>query len=166
MVRPLLEQLRQGCRTASVTATAAWTRHQNQVVADHLDRYWERLGTEEGPQGERTTNGLEQAWGTSKRMCRKRHGRKKLTTEFQSLPAEVMLVGNLEQPRYVERVLDGDIGQLSKHLAEAGRTAGAWTAWRQHQQPLNTARLSRRLLRRENLIDSFVSVYQDRCHGD
>jgi hypothetical protein len=165
-VRPLLEQLRQECRRASQEAPAAWTRQQNQVVLDHLDRYWERLFATAGPEGERTTNGLEQSWGRNKRRCRKRHGRRKLTRDFQSLPAEVMLVGNLEQACYVELVVGGDISQLSKHLAEAGRTAGAWTPWRQQQQPLNTARLPKRLLRRENLIETFLSVYQESCRGD
>jgi hypothetical protein len=166
-VRPLLEQLRQECRGASQTAPAAWARQQNQVVVDHLDRYWERLFAEEGiGSGERTTNGLERNWGASKRRCRKRHGRRKLTRDFQSIPAEFMLVGNLERPRYVEVMLGGDISELAKHLADAGRTAGAWTRWRQQQQPLNTARLPKRLLRRENLIETFVSAYHDHCKSE
>src|SRR5439155_10155328 len=99
------------------------------------------------------------SWGVVKRKCRQRHGRRKLTVDFQSLPAEVMLVANLQQARYVEVVLGGDIKQLSRHLAEAGRTAGAWTKWRQQQEVLNTARLPKRLLRQENLIDTFVTVY-------
>src|SRR5262249_28680135 len=135
-------------------------------VVTHLERYWQRLCGEEGPRGERTTNGLEQGWGKVKRRCRRRHGRRKLTRDLQSLPAEVMLVGNLEVPRYVELVVGGDIGQLAKHLAEAGRNAGPWTHWRQQQQPLNTGRLPRRLLRRENLIDSFVTLYQEHCPGE
>jgi hypothetical protein len=165
-VRPLLEHLRQECRRASQEATAAWTRKLNQVVVDHLDRYWGRLFPEEEGERTRTTNGLEQGWRMRKRGCRKRHGRQKLTRDFQSLPAEFMLVGNLLQPRYVEIVLGGDINQLPRHLAEAGRTAGAWTKWRQQQQPLNTARLPQRLLRQENLIEAFVSSYHDHCQGE
>jgi len=165
-VRPILAELRQECRQASQTAVEAWTRQQNQIVVEHLDRYWERLFAKDGlGSPERTTNGLEQRWGTSKRRCRQRHGRKKLTRDFQSLPAEFLLVANLEQPRYVAVVLGGDISELAKHLAEAGTTAGAWTKWRAQQQPLNTARLPKRLLRQENLIDSFVSAYRDHCQG-
>jgi hypothetical protein len=167
VVRPLLQQLREECRRTSQEAATAAARRANQVVVDHLDRYWERLFAEDGgDRGERTTNGLERTWGASKRRCRKRHGRKKLTRDFQSLSAEFMLVGNLEQPRYVEVVLGGDISELAKHLADAGRTAGAWTKWRAQQQPLNTARLPKRLLRQENLIETFVSAYHDHCQGE
>jgi hypothetical protein len=164
-VRPLLEQLLGQCRQASQEATAAWTRQQNQIVVKHLDRYWQRLFVEGGCEGERTTNGLEGIWGASKRNCRKRHGREKLTRDFQSLPAEVMLVANLQQERYVEVVLDGEIKQLARHLAEAARTAGAWTEWRQQQKPLNTGRLPRRLLRQENLVETFVTLYQGQCQA-
>jgi hypothetical protein len=162
-VRPRLGQLREKCREQSKEGRSAWTRQQNGVVVEHLDRYWERLFAEEGGhQAERTTNGLEATWGANKRKCRKRNGRKKLTLDFKSMAAEVMLVGNLEQARYVEVMLGGDIKALARHLADAGRTAGAWTVWRQ-QQTLNTARLPRRLLRQENLIETFVSAYQEHC---
>jgi hypothetical protein len=166
-VRPLLEQLRQECRQASQEKGTGWTCQQNQTVVDHLDRHWDRIFTsDKGDAGERTTNGIEQTWGASKRRCRKRHGRKKLAKDFQSLAAEFMLLGNLEQQRYVEVMLDGKLDQLAKHLADAGRTAGAWTKWRAQQQPLNTARLPKRLLRRENLIETFVSAYQGHCQGE
>lgn len=166
VVRPLLDELRQDCRRASQEATEAWRRQQNQTVVEHLDRYWEQLFAEAGASRERTTNGLEQSWGASKRSCRKRHGRRKLTRDFQSLPAEWMLVGNLQRGHYVEVVLGGAIDQLAKHLAEAGRTAGPWTHWRRHQETLNTARLPKRLLRQENLIETFVTTYRDRCRGE
>ena len=75
-------------------------------------------------------------------------------------------MGNLEQERYVEVMLDGQIGDLARHLADTGKNAGAWTKWRAQQQPLNTGRLPKRLLRRENLVDTFVSAYQGHCQGE
>jgi hypothetical protein len=144
-------------------ATTVWTRRQNQVVIDHVKRYWDRLFAEEEG-GERTTNALEGSWRARKRKCRKRHGREKRTRDLQSLPAEFMLVANLQQARYVELVVGGDINELSRHLAEAARTAGPWTSWQQ-QETLNTARLPKRLLRQENLVESFVTVYQEQCQG-
>ena len=84
------------------------------VVVQHLDRYWERMfGPSEGEKT-RTTNGLEQTWRGGKRRCRKRHGRKELTQDMRSLPAEVMLVGNLQKEKYVELTLGGKIEALAK----------------------------------------------------
>jgi hypothetical protein len=59
----------------------------------------------------------------------------KLTREFRSLPAEFMLIGNLENPKYGELVLDGDLSKLPEKLAAAGRTAGPWTTWRSASNP-------------------------------
>ena len=102
-------------------------RVRDRIVGEHLDRYWGQLSAgPEDPCRERTTNGLESWWGNSKRRCRKRHGRKKLTREFRSLPAEYMLIANLENPKYVELLLDGDLSKLAEKLADAGRTAGPW----------------------------------------
>jgi hypothetical protein len=68
-----------------------------------------------------------------------------------------MLVGNLENPVYVELVL-GELSALPRKLAEAGRTAGSWTRWRQDQQPLRAGCLPRRLVRAENFLDALVST--------
>ena len=164
-VAPALQSLREGCRQASKQESQEWRREQNLVVVEHLDRYWEYLFGQEG-KGPRTTNGLERSWGGCKRNCRQRQGNKKLTLAMRSLPAEVMLVGNLEKPAYIEVMLDGQVQDLAKHLADAGRTAGPWTRWRNQHRPLNTARLPPRVLRQENLIDSLVTIYRDCCLSD
>ena len=111
---------------------------------------------------QRTTNPLESHWRKTKRCSRKRSGRKKLTREFQCLPAEVMLVPNLQSPEYVERVL-GDLSKLPAKLAQAAQSAPPWTKWRKDLKPINTGRLPQGLLRRENVIDDLVVIYHDQC---
>jgi hypothetical protein len=125
-----------------------------------LDRYWGQLfASPDDPCRERTTNGLEGWWGASKRRCRQRHGRKKLTREFRSLPAEFMLIANLENPKYVELMPDGELSKLAEKLAHAGRTAGPWTSWRSAQQPLNEGRLPNRLIRKDNFLDELTAPF-------
>lgn len=132
-----------------------------EVVVTHLDRYWNYLFPSPGTHGtERTTNGIECYWGASKRHCRQRHGRKKLTRDFQSLPADFLLLGNLHNPVYVQIVL-GDLSLLPMKLAQAGRTAGPWTHWRSLHHPLKIGHLSRRVIRSTNFIDNLVGVYDD-----
>jgi len=46
-------------------------------------------------------------------------------------------------------------------LAEAGRTAGAWTAWRAAQQPLNRGRLPQRRLNHQKLADV---IHREHAH--
>jgi hypothetical protein len=157
LMRKSLEELREECRQGCNGQMAKDYR----IISDHLDRYWEALFSH-GPCRERTTNALERYWGRSKRCCRKRHGRRKLTRELQSMPAEFMLIPNLENAQYIELVL-GDMSRLASKLAQAGQTAGPWTHWRQHQHPLHTARLPRRLLRQSQLIDNLVVTYEQNC---
>ena len=76
-----------------------------------------------------------------------------------------LIDGNLDNPVYVELVL-GELSALPRKLAEAGRTAGPWTRWRQAQHPLRAGRLPRRLVRAENFLDTLVVTYQDRCPSD
>jgi hypothetical protein len=161
LVRKSLEELREECRVQGCNSTNVQVAKHHQIVYEHLDRYWQALFSD-GPCRERTTNALERHWGQSKRCCRKRHGRRKLTRDFQSMPAELMLIPNLENAQYVDLVL-GDISQLAARLAQAGQSAGPWTHWRQHQHPLHTARLPRRLLRQSQLIDNLVVTYETHC---
>jgi hypothetical protein len=164
-VQQSLAEFRAECQQRSVAEAEEASRERYQIVWEHLERYWGQLfAAADDPCRERTTNGLEGWWGSSKRGCRRRHGRKKLTREFRSLPAEFMLVGNLANPEYVELVLDGDLSNLAAKLAEAGRTAGAWTAWRAAQQPLNRGRLPQRLIRRDDFLDELTACYDEHCH--
>jgi hypothetical protein len=159
-----LESFRQECRQRSKEEPDEASRSRYRIVWEHLERYREQLfASPDDPCRERTTNSLEGWWGTSKRSSRQRHGRKKLTREFRSLPAEFMLTSNLKHPEYVELVLDGKLSNLAKKLAEAGRSAGPWTAWRSAQHTLNQGRLPYRLLRRDDFLDELTTIYESHC---
>jgi hypothetical protein len=73
------------------------------IVQVHLEKYEPYLfpvktnGTEEY-QIVRTTNGIESHWSERKRTRRQTHGRSKLTRDFHALPAEYMLIPNLNNP--------------------------------------------------------------------
>lgn len=128
------------------------------TVVEHLDRYWDLLLPSPGTDSrERTTNRLESRWGSGKRCCRKRHGRQKLTRDFQSLPADFLLVENLANPVYVQIVL-GEHSLASK-LAETACTAGPWTHGRSRNRPITIGHLPRRLMRSKNLLDRLVGIY-------
>jgi hypothetical protein len=128
------------------------------ILSVHLEKYWDKLGGEKAEAvAERTTNGLESWWGAAKRRCRRAAGRGGLTREFRALPAEFMLVGNLEIPQYVEIVL-GKLANLPGKLAEASRSAGTYSHWCQQGRPLHTGRLPRRLLAQENFLENLLGV--------
>ncbi len=160
-VRQSLSTLREEFRQQA-EGTDAESSRPYVIVVEHLDRYWDHLFVPGGANRDRTTNSLEAHWGAGKRNCRVRHGREKLTLDFRSLPAEFMLVPNLENSAYVELVL-GDLENLPQKMALAGRTAGSWTQWRRLHHPLNTGRLPSRLLRKENLIENLITLYDDQC---
>ena len=131
------------------------------ILSAHLERYWPELGGGEQEEGrERTTNALERRWLAAKQRRRQAAGRGKLTREFRALPGEYLLVGNLQIQEYVEVVL-GSLEKLPQKLAEAARSAGAYSQWRRGSQPLHTGRLARRLLARENFLDHLLQV----CDG-
>ena len=162
VVQESLENLREECRRKAEDPADPRAAKQCRIVVEHLDRYATMLFNADSRQ--RTTNPLESHWGKTKRCSRKRSGRKKLTREFQCLPAEVMLVPNLQSAEYVERVL-GDLSKLPVTLAQAAQSAPPWTEWRKSQKPINTGRLPQCLLRRENLIDNLVVIYHDQCRS-
>lgn len=162
-----LESFREECRQQSQVDTDAASRERYRLVWQHLERYWHQLfPSPEDPCQERTTNGLEACWGTAKRRCRQRHGRKKLTREFRSLPADFLLTSNLENPEYIDLLLDGKLENLAHKLAETGQTAGSWTKWRNAQHPLNHGRLPRRLIRQPDFLDQLTATYHAHCQGD
>jgi hypothetical protein len=162
-VQQSLEALCQECRRKAEDPADIRAAKQCLIVVEHLDRYATMLFNPDSR--ERTTNPLESHWNKAKRCCRKRHGRKNLTRDFQCLPAEVMLVPNLQSPEYTERVL-GDLAELPAKLAQAAQSAPPWTHWRNRQKPVNTGRLPRYLLRRENLIDKLVVIYDNQCRSE
>jgi hypothetical protein len=162
-IKQSLETLRQECREKAEQLTDPQEAKPWRIVVVHLDRYWAMLFGAGCSQ--RTTNPLESHWCKGKRCCRKRHGRKKLTRDFQCLPPEIMLVPNLENPYYVEQIV-GNLSQLDAKLAQAGESAPPWTLWWSRQRPLRTGRLPRRLLRHENLIDRLVMTYNQECQPE
>ncbi len=162
-VQQSLEALREECREKAKDSTDPQAAKRCLVVVEHLDRYATVLFSADSR--ERTTNSLEGHWGKVKRCSRKRHGRKKLTRDFQCLPPEVMLIPNLENPQYVERIL-GDLSQLPAKLAQVAQSAPPWTHWWNRQKPINTGRLPQRLLRQENLIDKLVIIYDNQCQSE
>ncbi len=158
-----LEELQRDLRERSESLTDGRERKLYTVVLKHVEKYWNQLQpAATGPSGERTTNKLEGWWGEAKRLSRKIHGRRKLTRDLQSLPAEWMLVPNLNRAVYVELVL-GSLDRLPETLAEAGRTAGPYSHWRRRQQPLKLGRLPKQLLRQENFVDDLLGIYEDHC---
>ncbi len=103
----------------------------------------------------RTTNHLEQDWGSAKRVKRHVTGRKKLTREFNSLPKEFILVQNLKNPDYVDLVL-GSIEKLPVKLAEIGSQAGSFNSWLKKHHTQNIGRISKATLRKDNFIEELV----------
>ncbi len=136
-----------------------------QIVLQHLDRYWSLLGpTTSGTRGvhERTTNSLESQWRTSKRKRRVGHGRSVLTLDFNSLPAEYMLVENLNNPRYQEIVL-GSLDSLPEKLAAAGKGAKPFRTRNTMSEMINLGRLPKKIIRREDFLDTLVDTYVQHC---
>jgi hypothetical protein len=155
-----LQELRDECRRRSTEDADLQQRQLCGIVSTHLERYWDYLpkGTEH--YDERTNNGIETLWRHGKRTRRRVHGRSKLTQDFQALPPEYMLIQNLENPRYVELVL-GTLDNLAEKLADAGRTAGPFSAWQRNARQNSLGRLPKRLLRKENALAELVEYYDD-----
>jgi hypothetical protein len=131
-----------------------------EIVLDHVERYEGKLfyeGTEKlNEEGDRTTNELERNWRKVKRRCRSRHGRAEVKKDMQVLPAEALLVGNLEVPEYVSVVL-GSLDELPQRLAEVG-SAASFRSWKARHQPCKVGQLPRSLLRGRNFLAHLLQV--------
>jgi hypothetical protein len=167
-IKSALQQLRSELRRQSQDQSDT-DRELAGVVLAHLDKYWEYLLLDGSPDTdrpwERTTNKLESQWGRRKRARRVTHGRGKLTRDFQALPEEYMLVGNLENPTYAEIVLGGSLETLPARFAEAAHEAGSFDRWLRRRKTRILGQLPRRLLRQENLIDQLIEVCNDHCRA-
>jgi hypothetical protein len=133
------------------------------IALSHVGKYKQYLfrGDEEKNAGDafvRTTNAIESHWGSGKRLRRQTHGRMKLVRDFFALPAEYMLIPNLNNPVYVELVL-GSLEKLPEKLAEAGKTSGSYSSWCKRQHPLNTGRLPIKTIRSESFIDDLIEFF-------
>jgi hypothetical protein len=138
-----------------------------EIVLLHLDKYWSHLipdsALSEDERWERTTNQLERTWRGSKRARRLTHGRGKLTRDFQALPEEFMLISNLDNPTYMQLVLDGNLENLPSRLAEASRQAGSFSAWQRRRHPQLTGKIPRRLIRDDSFVDQLIEACDAHC---
>jgi len=150
-----LQQLREQAQHQSEENPDLEARRLYRIVSTHLETYWPFL---EGAPCERTTNALESRWNQVKRHRRRSHGRKKLTRDFAALPAELMLVSNLEVPRYVDLVLGGRLDNLPDKLAQAAQSAGSYAQWQERQRTQHWGRVPQRLLRQPNFLDRLFGL--------
>ena len=131
------------------------------IVVSHVEKYQDKLfyeGSEKlNEEGDRTTNGLEREWRKVKRRCRRHHGNAALTKEMQVLPAEALLVENLEVAEYVATVL-GSLGELPQRLAEIGSRGESFRSWQARDQPRQVGQLPRSLLRCQNFLTHLLHV--------
>ena len=132
----------------------------HEIVLTHVDRYQGKLfydGQEKlNEEGDRTTTEMEQEWRHSKRRWRRRHGRGKVKKDMQVVPAEALLVGNLEVPEYVAVVL-GSWEEFPQRLAEVG-SGGSFRSWKERQKPRKIGQPPRSILRRENFLGHLLQV--------
>ena len=165
-LKSALGQLRQQLQQQSQDETDQ-DRLLAKIVRKHLDKYWTNLVPDQPPAaGEcwtRTTSQLERHWGEMKRIRRRAHGRGKLFRDFQALPEEYLLIPNLENPLYLQLVLEGNIETLPAKLAEASHDAGSFEAWRRRHHPRLVGQLSRRLLRQDDFIDQLTQACHNHC---
>jgi hypothetical protein len=129
----------------------------------HLDTYMPLLHKEsDAAPGIRTTNGLEGGWGKGKQALRKVHGRRRLTRDFDAMPAQYMLLLNLMRPVYIDLVL-GSLENLPDKLAEAGASAPPFSHWLRERKKENVARLSKTILRDPRFPERLVEIYTRHC---
>lgn len=96
-------------------------------MLQQIDKYWEKLfadpihvdtpGGTVALQPQRTNNLLEQFFRDFKRSDRKRNGHQALTKTLKTMMAQTPLVKNLDNPRYMEIVLNGK-ASLAERFAE------------------------------------------------
>jgi hypothetical protein len=140
--------------------SAAQEKQLYEVVLSHVERYEGKLfyeGTAKlNEEGDRTTNELERFWRKEKRRCRRRRGNSELKKQMTVLPADALLVGNLEVAEYVAVVL-GSLEELPQRLAEVGG-AESFRSWQARQQPRAVGQLPRCVLRRRNFLADLLQA--------
>jgi hypothetical protein len=118
-------------------------RHQAlQTLLDQLDRVDDQLfghPVVEDSDGrilrvvERTNNPLEQRFGRNARELRRRTGHRHLGKDLEDLPAEALLVHNLDDPRYL-RLVAGSLERLPQAFAALQHRPHKPLRTRPHQQ--------------------------------
>jgi hypothetical protein len=131
-----------------------------EIVLTHVEKYEGKLfyeGTDKlNEEADRTTNELERGWRQAKRRCHRRHGRAELRKDMQALPAEALLVGNLEIAEYVAAVL-GSLDELPQRLAEVGGQE-SFRSWKMREQPRQVGQVPRCFLRQPDFLDRLLQV--------
>ena len=74
-----------------------------------------------------------------------------------------MLVSNLENPAYLQLVLDGNLDKLPSKFAEASRQAGSFSAWQRRRCASLIGQIPRRLMRHDDFIDNLINACDDHC---
>jgi hypothetical protein len=103
---------------AQIVSEDAYRKNDDyQSMIKQVDKYWEKLfadpivmNTSTGPftiQPQRTNNILERFFRDLKRGNRKKSGTISLTRTIRSILADTPLVKNLDNPEYLEIILDG-----------------------------------------------------------
>jgi hypothetical protein len=157
-----LTRLRQQLERAREKSKEAWEESPEGIVLAYLEAYEGQLlvsgNTEELTEGgaartaraslaaDRTNNTREAQWRELKRGRRRVHGRSSLAKDLTSFPAELGLVMNLENQRYMKLVV-GNQEELAEHFAAADPGALAYKAWLKKQNPLRPGHLPKRELR-------------------
>ena len=76
---------------------------------------------------------------------------------MQTLPAEAMLVPNLEIPEYVAEVV-GKLEELPSRLAEVGNRSETFRSWKAPPNKRPVGQLPRLFMRRADFLDDLVDV--------
>jgi hypothetical protein len=125
-----------------------------------LDKYWNRLfadpvivQTNDGQrtvQPQRTNNILERFFRDLNRACRKRSGNRLTAAVLDNMLPDVPLVANLDNPDYVELLLDGS-QDLAQRLARVDRRTVTASLTQARKPPSGLSRKTRRLLRNKSI---------------
>ncbi|MBW2108888.1 MAG: transposase [Deltaproteobacteria bacterium] len=132
-----------------------------------IDKYWEKLfadpitvATPDGPvtiQPQRTNNLMERFFRDIKRCSRKRCGTISLNRTLRTILADTPLVKNLDNPEYLEIILDG-CGTLEERFAkiDSRLVTEKLKAERRDQQRVSPE--VKKLIRRPDLPDRLVAL--------
>lgn len=130
------------------------------AMLDQLDKYWHRLFADpvvlQTPDGERivqpqrTNNILERFFRGLNRACRKRSGNRLTAAVLDNMLPDVPLVANLDNPDYVQLLLDG-CEDLAQRLAKVDRRTVTASLIQARKSPTGLSRKTRRILRKRSL---------------
>jgi hypothetical protein len=141
-------------------------RSDQSTVLKYLEKYHQQLvghvielpGNRPPLIVSRTNNLAEHCFGSRKQGLRRRVGVKKLTRQIQATRPEVFLVANLAQPDYLQLVLDGDLANLPKAIAQHWPLAQAIRRTRLQSTTNRPMPTTKKLLRQPKLLETIVQA--------